>query len=252
MNAHHDQWREMIILIAGLASKALSEQLIDGLIKRGDKEKSYHHLLHLLAVSCLETVIELRSELRAEVEKRLKQLVPPKNMTEAKAVAAAGELAVKHLVRKEKLSASICAACVRTLALIGSDTALDALETYADDTREGVRKEFFRAWEAFDRRTFAKRMLPHISSMVLERVSTLQGFQYATNLTSLLLAECHELTDLSPLAGLTNLTSLTLTACYQLTDLRPLAGLTSLAVLTLFECHELTDLDPLVSFDQLG
>ena len=140
-NAHLDQWREVIILAAGLASQSVSEQLIARLLQRGDNEPAHRHMLHLLAVSCLETVIQLRPEIRAEVEERLKKIVPPKNMTEAKAVAAAGDLAVKYLRKSAKQSSTAAAACVRALTLIGSDTALDALETYADDPREGVKKE---------------------------------------------------------------------------------------------------------------
>jgi hypothetical protein len=140
-NAHDDQWREVIILAAGLASKTLCEQLIIGLIKRGDEEKNHRHQLHLLAVSCLETAIQLSIGIRTEVEKRLSRLVLPKNMTEAKAVASAGELAVKHLLKKGDPPIAMCAASVYALALIGGDAALDVLVSYATDERETVFKE---------------------------------------------------------------------------------------------------------------
>jgi predicted NACHT family NTPase len=98
-NAHDDQWREVIILAVGVpgATKQMCEDLVKGLIIRGDKEQKYRYQLHFLAVSCLETAVELGQEIKVEVEKRLSQLVPPKDMTEAEALAAAGELAVKHL-----------------------------------------------------------------------------------------------------------------------------------------------------------
>lgn len=231
-NALLDQWREVIILFAGLASQAVSEQLIAGLLQRGDNEPAYRHSLHSLAVSCLETVIQLRPEIRAEVEKRLKKIVPPKNITEAKAVAAAGDLAVKYLRKNAKQSATAAAACVRALALIGSDTALDALETYADDPREGVIKELLKAWGNFDRKDFARRIFSRIakSSLRFERVATLEGLEYIPRLTDLNLWRCDQVTDLSPLAHLTSLTSIRISGCNRGTDLSPLAHLTKLRI----------------------
>jgi hypothetical protein len=95
---------------------------------RGEREGWRRHQLHLLAVACLETALELGSEVKAEVQKRLAALVPPKSMREAKALASAGELAVPYLIRKTQHRANVTAACVRTLALIGGEAALNALE----------------------------------------------------------------------------------------------------------------------------
>jgi len=83
-NAHNDQWREVIILASGLATKQMREELIKGLISRGDIEHKYRYQLHLLSVSCLQTSVELEPEVQAKVQRRLSQLVPPKNITDAK------------------------------------------------------------------------------------------------------------------------------------------------------------------------
>src|SRR5207248_1077242 len=91
-HAHTDLWIEIIILASGLASRKVRESLIQALISRGDIETKHRHQLHHLAVSCLETSLELSSKLSEEVEKRLSSLIPPKNMTDAKALASAGEL----------------------------------------------------------------------------------------------------------------------------------------------------------------
>lgn len=70
-NGHEDQWRETIVLAAGLASQKICEELIIGLIERGDKEPSQRHPLHLLAVSCLETSVALDPSVIKQVEMRL-------------------------------------------------------------------------------------------------------------------------------------------------------------------------------------
>jgi len=149
--AHDDQWREVIILAAGLASTKVREELISGLIHRGDKETHRRHQLHLLAVACLETSVELGPIVRQEVQKRLGKLVPPKNITEAKALASAGELAAPYLKYDKSHKFAIAAACVRALSLIGSEAALTALEGYGGETRITVMRELLKAADSFDR-----------------------------------------------------------------------------------------------------
>ena len=235
--AENDQWREVIILASGLATKQMREELIKGLIARGDTAKKHRYQLHLLAVSCLETSIELGQEVRAAVEQRLSKLVPPKNMIDAKALAAAGELAVKYLANTGKRSVTINAACVRTLILIKGDAALDVLKGYATDNHSTVMNELIKGWDYFDREAYAKYILSQIfhnrtslsrNDLNMEYLPSLNGFQYFTSLTSLDLSSCQQVRDLSPLASLTSLTSLDLSRCWQVRDLSPLAKLSNL------------------------
>src|SRR5260370_2008421 len=186
-NAHYDQWREVIILVSGLAAKQMREEIIMSLINRGDIEKKYRYQLHLLAVAWLETCIELGQEVTLEVEKRLVNIVPPKDMKDAQALSAAGELAVKHLAKAD-FSNSTTAACIRALALIGSDSALETLKEYACDDSPTVIDELLRAWDFFDRETYTKNVLAQTfrnrSELTLERLPSLEGIKYFTNLTS--------------------------------------------------------------------
>lgn len=255
-NAHNDQWREVVILAAGLASKGNCEKLIEGLIARGDKDKEHRYQLHLTAVSCLETAIELGPGVRAEVERRLSQLVPPKDMIDAKALAAAGELAVKHLGKKGDPTGTTSAACVYALAIIGGDAALDMLEEeYANDSREPVINELVRAWDSFDRKVYARRVLSHTfrnkSNLHMERPSSLDGLQYLSRLTVLHLNNCAHLSDLTPLASLPRLTVLYLSDCTQFMGVTPLGSLTTLARLSLPNCDRLSDVTALASLTRL-
>ena len=112
-NGSDDQWRETIILAAGLASrKGERAELINGLIQRGDSEESNRHQLHLLAIACLETVTDLEPSLKRELNYRLERLVPPTNMTEAKSLASAGELAVPQLAHwSNERATTVAAVC---------------------------------------------------------------------------------------------------------------------------------------------
>jgi predicted nucleic acid-binding protein len=277
-NAHNDQWREVIILAAGLApSQALCEQLIIGLIKRGDDEKEHRYQLHLIAVSCLETAIELGPEVKAEVEKRLSQLVPPKNLTDAKALAMAGDLAVPYLANDKYRRSSAMALCVRTLGLIHTDMALNALEGFADEKSIQVIEELFEAWDFFDKEVYAQRVLSHIlqwkDEMYLLHPPSLSEVHYFMGITSLRLRLCRPVRDLDHLAHLKQLESLTLERCDasdlsllsnltqlkslhlyyfpKLSDLSHLAQLTQLTELTLFNCNQICSLSPLAGLTEL-
>jgi hypothetical protein len=253
-NATDDQWREIIILACGRALTPDREKLLTQLLERGDTEKEQQYQLHLLAVSCLETAPELGQELRAAVQQRLVQLVPPKKVADAKALAAAGDLAVPYLAQGLKYSATVTVACARALTLIGTEAALQLLETYTHDTRPSVKAEMLRAWDSFDPADYDKRIVSRIypgtkiSLSSSPRKSILRLF---TRFTELDLSGCWQFSDLRPLAGLTQLTALDLSTRDGIDDLRPLAGLTRLASLDLGGCWQVTDLAPLAGLTQL-
>src|SRR5258708_2416902 len=273
-DAHDDQWREVIVLAAGLASKALCEQLITGLIKRGDAEEEHRHQLHLLAVSCLETAVELALEVKKEVEKRLYTLIPPKNITDARALASAGDLAIPYLKFSRLLSpnAPAIVACIKSLTLIGGELALEQLEGYTSYKYSNrVADALYQAWDSFDKEVYAQRVL---SQMETVRLTSLDNLQYFTSMTSfelihgdqvsdlsplailkqlatLHLSDCNRINNLSPLANLKQLSSLNLTNCKQVSDLSSLAGLTKLRRLKLSGCERIADLSTLKSLKRL-
>jgi internalin A len=79
------------------------------------------------------------------------------------------------------------------------------------------------------------------------QISDLTPLAGLASLQSLDLSGCGQTRDLTPLANLTALQSLNLSGCEQITDLTPLAGLTALRLLDLPECRQISDLTPLAS-----
>lgn len=258
-NAQDDQWQQVIILASGLATRKVREELIRELIQRGDIETENRYQLHLLAVSCLDTSVELGSDLKAEITKRLNALIPPKNRTDAKALAAAGELvvpylSVSNLARKKQLSAATSALCIYSLAHIGGDTALKALEGYSKDRRITVLNELSRVNDFFDKKKFEQQIFKNVSGIDLKgyaRVSDLDFIVGCTNLVWLNLWNNEKVSDLTPLAGLTQLRSLDLRGCRKVSDLTSLAGLNQLTAIILRGCVKISDLSPLARLIQL-
>lgn len=251
-SAHEDQWQEMIVLAAGLASQKTREELILGLIERGDNEPNVRHTLHLLAVSCLETSVALDSEVMKKVEAGLKKLVPPANVSEATGLASASDLAVPYLRWSQKFYAVQAASCVRALALISTDNALEALATYAGDPRQTVFNALIKAWQAFDRVEFAKRLFANRTQMILNsNIRTLEGLECCLNLKWLYVWYAGSLTDLTPLSNLSKLENITLLHCWQLSDLNPISSIVSLKEITLKGSTRLRDFSPLENLPAL-
>jgi predicted NACHT family NTPase len=160
-HATDTQRREVVILGAGLARPKERTELICSLLKEGDSDRSGRVKLHLLAAACLDLAVNVDSSLRNEVERRIENLVPPKNASEAIQIAeAAGEMAVAFLRRgKDFLSARQSVACVRALARIGSLEAIEAIAEYANDYGS-VLREVVRTSNRIDPQLFLDLIVP--------------------------------------------------------------------------------------------
>ena len=258
-NAHRDQWREVLILAAGLGNEAQAEQIVLGIIERGDNEKSIRAALYLLATVCHETVVRFPegSSASATVKKKLQTIIPPKNITSARELAQAGDLVVPYLGYNERWRAASAAACVRTLALVGGDAAYAAIAKYRGDSRAFIWQEIVYSWhQASDleslKRAFAEAsvhpMGPKILHLPGRKVDDLSPIENLINLTDLNLYGT-QVNDLTPVASLANLSGLNLGNTL-ITDLCPLANLTNLRYLSLYQT-QISDLSPLSNLHNL-
>jgi hypothetical protein len=243
--AEHDQWREVVILAAGHANMASAERLLSGLIDRGIREPEQRHKLHLLAVACLETAADYSDELGERLRDCLIELLPPRNMTEAQAVASAGELAIAHLRQFTSALASSAAACVRALTLIGGDRSLDALSAFGDDRRVTVARELIRSWSYFDAEAFASRVLANSvldgGFLQIKSLPQLKGAAALRNLTHLwcFVRDLDSVSDLIAVIG--NLHTLSLGAAHiEELDVTTAQHLTTLSVT---RCPKLTSVE---------
>lgn len=242
-HAQDDQWHETIILAAGLARPSEAEELVAGLIGRGDEERKRRHTIYMLAVAAQQGIVKLAPEstILQDVKQRLKKVVPPKNLTEAKALSAAGDLVVPYLgYKRQVLKAAI--PNIRCLALVGSSAAYRALEAYSKDSRLGILEELEKSQKYVnDPAEFAERFLyGHWFAFTRreggcrrERVS-LKGKQ---------------LRDISPLRNCQELKELDLSETL-VEDVSPLRSCTRLTFLNLIRTR-VSDLSPLINCERL-
>jgi hypothetical protein len=247
-HAADDQWQEVIVLASGHAAQELREQLIAQLLERGDQDLRIRHKVHLLAVACLETATQIGPDLQTALADRLEDLVPPRNMSEAHALASAGQLAVPLLTPVRAKLAAEAAASIRTLSLIGGPEALDAIARFGPDTRVTVGRELLRAWALFDfsmeygARVLTDSILDYGTVTVhdIEQLSVLPSFSGLTHLFAHL--DVDENTDLSPLTSIRAATNLILSA-WGSVDLRGLRHANHITYLSLRDVDGPIDLE---------
>jgi len=163
-----DQWQEVVVLAAGLGPEEFGQTLIRALLARAEAEQKHRHRLQLLAVACLETTPVLPKELQDEIKSVLRGLIPPRSMSEAKAIASAGMVAIPLLATHHDDPVATAAPSARALGLIGGPSAMATLERFSRDTRVTVARELIRSWELFPTGEYAQRVL---SRSPLERGS---------------------------------------------------------------------------------
>ncbi|MGA4987320.1 NACHT domain-containing protein [Nonomuraea bangladeshensis] len=165
MNAHRDQWREVVIMAAGHANGPLREALLDGLLSRMAAEPRHARRLKIIVCGCLETLPSVPERLRAAVDGCLEDLIPPRDVGSARSLALAGQVVLDRLPASlDGLSTAVACACVRTAWLINGPGAIDVLAAYAADDRPRVRSELIQGWKYFEPEVYAKRVLSRVNT----------------------------------------------------------------------------------------
>ena len=141
--AFDDQWQETIILAAGFSNKKQADYFVGSLLEKGEEKSENKYKFDLLAISCLETAVEISANVRKRVEQRVNSLIPPNRREEIKPLAAAGELAIPYLKPKSEYSEKEAASCVQILQMIGTQAAFMQALGYLKDRRKSVIEEIY-------------------------------------------------------------------------------------------------------------
>ena len=165
----------------------------------------------LMALRCQAVALFLDEDLKAALDRLAQDLLPPRSMDDAEALASAGESAVQFLLYNSALSEAHAAACVRALRLIGTPQARHTLRGYFSDMRLGVVSELAQAANPLE------------LAWVQEQLRALEILPEGIRA---------QVVDLSPLSKLSDLQILDLSGT-KVTDLMALGKLKDLEVLNL-------------------
>ncbi|MFF0595739.1 NACHT domain-containing protein [Streptomyces antibioticus] len=277
-NAHHDHWRETIVMAAGHANEPLRRELVMGILGRVREEPRKARRLRLLAVACLETLPSIPQDLKVALDECLDALVPPRDHVAARSLATAGEPVLAKLPESlDGLPFRTAEASIQTAWLINGPEALDVLSRYAADQRDDVQFEMSLAWEYFDPEEYAERVLAamppggriYIQSpaqfAALGKVSPLSMLEaslggpvdlsgitaHAASLHSLSIYFAAPGVDPNTLPELPNLRSLAF-GFPEISDLQFLDALPSLDTIWSTDCKNIEDYSPLLRFTNLS
>lgn len=247
-HAHDDQWHDVVQMAVGHARADERARLLRQLLKRAGQARKHRHRLVLLAAASLEHAPELDPAVRAEVQERMAELVPPRSRAEAEALAEVGELVLELLPGPEEVEGEYAAGyVVMTAALVGGEAAYEVIKGYRDDERGWVATQLSEAWGSFDTDDYAREVLAarawggtHVS---VANADQLAALRYVPEARTIRLLGDHA--DLSPLASRCGAEKLFIHNNKALTDLSPMASMRSLAKVGLSRCPEVRDLSPL-------
>ncbi|MGW2597521.1 NACHT domain-containing protein [Streptomyces klenkii] len=273
--AHDDQWEDVVRMAVGHARPEERARVLRQLMRRADRVKRHRHRLTLLMAACLEQAAELDPEVRGEIERRTRALLPPRSDEDAEALAKAGDLVLELLQGPEELDEESARATVRTARLIGGDGGLAVISRFRRDERPPVQVALTRCWSSFGTQEFVDAVLAQanlegiyvrletaeqvraLSRLPRIRHVTVEGNHHISreitrseNLESLHLTGNHELNDLTPLIHCTRLKKLSLSDCPAVKHLSPLAA-TKVSTLFLGSRMESLSLGPLAGHTAL-
>ncbi|GAA4870545.1 NACHT domain-containing protein [Saccharopolyspora cebuensis] len=159
--AHSDQWRETVIMSAGLLNRRGRADLLNGVLDRADSGRPKpRRRLRLLAAACRESAHDLPPEVSDRLDAAIGALVPPRSHRESQSLATIGEPVLDRLPDDlSALTEAQAAATVRTVALVNGPEALHKLSRFAADERAAVQRELAERWPLFEPESYARSVL---------------------------------------------------------------------------------------------
>ncbi|EPH40979.1 NACHT domain-containing protein [Streptomyces aurantiacus] len=272
-HAHLDQWEDVLQMAVAQARPDERAELLTRLTARADREEddTVRARLRLLALASLDQATRLDPEVRQAVEERAAQLLPPRSMREARALAETGELLLGLLPGADSLAGDAEVTTVHAICRIGGDAALTRLSEFVTTRQPAVRGQLLAHWDRFDTDAYAEEIIKPLlavgageavivrSAAELKALSAMSGYERvvlqgdfaeldivgaldAGGLRELRLRGNMRLTSLGFLADFPALEALALHGCRAISDTAPLTRLPLLRRLSL---ADLPQLEPL-------
>jgi hypothetical protein len=166
-NAHDDQWHEVVLMAVADGSAQQTDELLRGILARAQEEPGRRYVLQALAVGCIQHTPQLSPELQRLLQEVAAELLPPRRMNQANALAGAGDLVLELLAERTDYSAQEATATIRMAAAIGGDQAIPIIAACARTQGTSVQGEVERAWSKFEPEEFARQVLTGVDYSTL-------------------------------------------------------------------------------------
>ncbi len=154
-----DQWRQVVVLVAGVAGQKQRARLMSGLLYPPRKARARQDSFDLLAIACVETVRDLDEQIHAEITARARRMLPPSRPEDVSALRPAGEFALE-LIDPAAITSHEQARFSALLAgAVGGPIALSLLERLASKRELMHPEHLVGLWDFFDPSEYAERVL---------------------------------------------------------------------------------------------
>jgi Leucine-rich repeat (LRR) protein len=252
-NALDDQWQEVIILAIGeITSVKERDTFLEKLLELANSLDSTHMRNHiiLIAAAGLAQSVELPpGNIHQIISKGLEKVIPPEP-DEMELLAAAGEMAIDFLKYDSNHDEIESLRCIEVLFQIGSQDALQALQSYAKDERAMVRTALGNARDSFNQSDYIQEILSQSDTLIMTQpLDSLESLKYLTHLKDLRLCLGKSINDMSPLSACHRLTRLGIAGdgCIDLKPVGDLKNLTDLSIGTWMVPNQLVVYDRFVA-----
>lgn len=209
-NVGDQAWHRPIIFAASDPQHDVAAKLVRALLKRGTRTAK------VIALLCDASASFLDPKLRDRVTMLGDDVLPPKNLEEAALLATLGDAIIDRLLRCKRPKTT-AHACARTLRLISTKKAKDALRVYWDTEQQGIAEELAQLLDLSS--------IPYLQRQVRKAQESASG----PNLPDSVAQGVHDIKLLSELKGLQLLTL----DSTQIADIKPLRDLRDLQYLYL-------------------
>lgn len=205
--APDDQWRQVVILAAGLATQKQSAALFSGLLAPPRRLRQHQMLLDLTALGCMETATDVEAAVAAEIRRRVSPLIPPRTMEQVLALGRAGEFTFELLADVEVTDRTAAIYSTRLAANLGGPVGLQFIERLAHAEELVPSHVLVSYWDEFEPVEYANRVLAdrNIRSANIVDPELIQGVLRLPSIEALGCRCGRSHTDFSFLAQMPNL-----------------------------------------------
>ncbi|MEU4999850.1 NACHT domain-containing protein [Streptomyces sp. NPDC021622] len=164
-NAANDQWADVIQMTVAQARPRERVHIFRDLLASGDEHRlddPARMRIHLLAAACLEHAAELEQAVRGDVERRMREFIPPQSPKAARALAAVGPLVLGLLPGPDGLSDEEALHVTIAATHLKSDAAIPFLARFTQHRNFRVDSQLMWAWDRFDCRLYAEQIITRL------------------------------------------------------------------------------------------
>ena len=162
--ATDEQWRQVVILAAGLGQKRQTERIFEKLLNPPRKLREHRLALELTALGCLETAAEVDPAIAERIKQGAGALIPPRNLDHVYALSRVGAHVYDLLADVRIDDAVSLGHMIDVATMVGGSPGLKLLENISDGLspkfdREEFTEILISLWPVFDPIEFVDRLL---------------------------------------------------------------------------------------------